>query len=234
MIKNLLDSKKVFIFDLDGTLIDSLGVWDKIDALFVRKYYDGDVPPTYSYYQKNILPKLNGKDPYIEYLKYLIARFDIKESLEEIIEVRKSIIDEILINDVSLKPYVLEYFNMIRGYKRIVLATTSTSRCLDLYKYVNKNTKELDFDNTFEFILSGNDVKKHKPDSEIYLKALELLGVKKEDIIVFEDSLVGIEAAKGAGLDVVHVYDEANKNDLSKMCELTPYFIENFKEIMKN
>lgn len=234
MIKNLLDSKKAFIFDLDGTLIDSLGVWDKIDTLFVRRYYDGDVPPTYSYYQKNILPKLNGEDPYIEYLKYLKETFNIEDSIEDIINTRKEIIDETLINDVSLKPYVLEYFNMIRGEKRIVLATTSTSRCLDLYKYVNKNTKELDFDNTFEFILSGNDVKKHKPDSEIYLKALELLGVKKEDIIVFEDSLVGIEAAKGASLDVVLVYDEANKNDLSKMRELTPYFIENFKEIMKN
>lgn len=234
MIKNLLDSKKVFIFDLDGTLIDSLGVWDKIDTLFVRKYYDGDVPPTYSYYQKNILPKLNGEDPYIEYLKYLIARFDIKDSLEDIIEVRKSIIDETLINDVSLKPYVKEYFNMIRGNKRIVLATTSTARCLDIYKYDNKSTSELDFDNTFELMLSGNDVKLHKPDPEIYLKVIEELNINKEDAIVFEDSLVGIEAACRAGLDVLHVYTPECENDLVKIRKLTPYFIENFGEITKN
>ena len=234
MIKKILDSKKIYIFDLDGTLIDSLGVWDKIDTIFVRKYYDGDIPPTYSYYQKNILPKLNGEDPYIEYLKYLIERFDIKDSMEDIIMVRKKIIDETLINDVSLKPYVKEFFNMIRGKKRIALATTSTARCLDIYKYQNASTKQLDFDNTFELMLSGTDVTNHKPNPEIYLKTIELMDINKEDAIVFEDSLIGVEAAGRAGLDVIHVYDEISEVDMDKIRKLTPYSIRNFEEITKN
>ena len=117
---------------------------------------------------------------------------------------------------------------------RIALATTSTARCLDIYKYQNTSTKQLDFENTFELMLSGTDVVNHKPNPEIYLKIIEEMDINKEDAIVFEDSLIGVEAACKAGLDVIHVYDEISEVDIDKIRKLTPYSIRNFSEITKN
>ena len=64
---------------------------------------------------------------------------------------------------------------------------------------------------SFDFVITGDDVKKHKPDPEPYLKATEVSGQKKEHCLVLEDSFRGVQAAKAAGLTCFAVPDELTR-----------------------
>ena len=68
-------------------------------------------------------------------------------------------------------------------------------------------SKLLDLEGVFDFVVTGDDVKNPKPAPDIYKKALKATRLKKHDVLVFEDSLIGVEAAAKAGLDIVVIYD---------------------------
>jgi len=83
----------------------------------------------------------------------------------------------------------------------IPLAVASSA----MQKNVDFVVDALGFRKYFKIIVSGDDVSCPKPDPEIYIKAARLLGVKPEDCVAFEDSFVGIESAKGAGMKCVAI-----------------------------
>jgi len=88
----------------------------------------------------------------------------------------------------------------------------------------------LGFRKYFKIIVSGDDVSCPKPDPEIYLKAARLLGVKPEDCVAFEDSFVGIESAKGAGMKCVAIASTFPIDEL-KAHTLADLVVPGFKEL---
>ena len=71
-----------------------------------------------------------------------------------------------------------------------------------------------------------------KPNPEVYLKAMQTLQAKPQECIVFEDSLIGIEAAKAAGLAVVAVYDKYSAADMEKIKKSADFFINDYAELL--
>ncbi len=84
----------------------------------------------------------------------------------------------------------------------------------------------------FSVIYSKEDVKNKKPDPEVHYKILEKLDVKPEECLIVEDSLIGVKAAKNAGIEVVAIYDKYSDEDRKEIMEMANYYFENFEEIL--
>lgn len=208
---------KAVIFDLDGTIVDSLYVWKKVDIDFFNKR-NMLVPEKYS-------EKISALS-FDEAAVFTKESYGFKESVEEI---KKEWFDMAVFeygNRVQLKEGVREY---IEGLKKnnikIALATASP---VELYSAVLKNQGIYDF---FDAFTSGNEVKRSKEFGDIYLLSAEKLKVEPKDCLVFEDILRAIKGAKSAGMRVCGVYDESSARDKEEIIKLADKFIYSFKEI---
>ena len=104
---------------------------------------------------------------------------------------------------------------------------------MNIYRTLNTNIRtKANLDDYFTCIYTREDAENMKPDPEIYLKAVSELRVKKEECLVFEDSLIGIEAPKAADLFTVSVYDEHSDNQRAQINELSDYQINGYSALL--
>lgn len=182
------------IFDLDGTLLDSMWVWEKVDTDFLgRRGFD--VPADY---QKAIAPM-----GFRETALYTIERFRLEESPEDIIQEWNEMAMRTYHEEVCIKPGtrdVLEYFRR-RGV-RIGVATASYS---SLFEGCLRRNGVYDY---FTAFTETSEVARGKGFPDIYLRAADKLGCPHSECVVFEDLHQGLLAAKNAGFYTVAVYDE--------------------------
>ena len=184
----MLDFKGA-IFDLDGTIIDSLSVWEDIDRKFFEKR---NIIMPLDYISK--VNSMSFEDSVI----YTIERFNLKESKEDIIrELNEMVIYEYSYN-IKLKPNVKEYLRKLKKNNiKIGLATMSSK---DLYEPVLKNNKIYDYFDTFTTI---KEVGKDKNHPDVYLLAAKRLGLNPCECIGFEDILIGINTLKKSGFNSI-------------------------------
>ena len=113
----------------------------------------------------------------------------------------------------------------------LVIASTTKKRNMNIYRNENKNIiSKANIDDYFKIIHTREDVNEIKPNPEVHLKILEEINVEKQDCLIFEDSLIGIEAAKNAEIDVVSIYDKYSDSDRDKINELSDYQINDYIE----
>lgn len=205
------------IFDLDGTLIDSMWLWEKIDYDFLNK--------------RNLEVPLDLKEnietlTFEEGAVFFKNTFDLKESVEEILgEWHNMVVNEYTYN-VKLKDNVKEFLiNLKSKGVRLAIATSNTS---DLTKLVLKNNGVLDL---FDCITTIKEVTRNKDFPDIYLLCAKKLNLKPEKCIVFEDILPAIKSAKSARMKTVGVYDDCSKDYEDKIKEISDYYIYNYEEL---
>lgn len=213
----MLDFKGA-IFDLDGTIIDSLSVWEDIDRKFFEKR---NIIMPLDYISK--VNSMSFEDSVI----YTIERFNLKESKEDIIrELNEMVIYEYSYN-IKLKPNVKEYLRKLKKNNiKIGLATMSSK---DLYEPVLKNNKIYDYFDTFTTI---KEVGKDKNHPDVYLLAAKRLGLNPCECIGFEDILIGINTLKKAGFKTIGVYDKYSVENLEEIKRSCDKFINDFKELL--
>ena len=85
----------------------------------------------------------------------------------------------------------------------------------------------------FDIILAKEDVEKRKPDPEVHLKILEALDIKKEETLIIEDSLIGVEAAKNADIECAVIYDKYSDSERDEIMKLSNYYFNDFDEMLK-
>lgn len=239
-MKNLRDldlsSKQYIIFDMDGTLIDSIGIWNEADYKIINEF--AHLSLDFAQIQKErelFLEQYPNLDSYVAYCDYLIQKYHMNISKEELIEIRWSSVDLILKQELSYKPGVSTLFQKLKalGYT-LVLATATTQKQIDIYAKENaRMALEVPFYDTFDLILRKEDVLYKKPNPEIYLKILEHYHTSPDTCLVFEDSLHGVMAAKGAGIETVNVYDKYSDKDRLRIDSLTDYKIDSYLEFVK-
>lgn len=198
---------KAYIFDLDGTLIDSLGVWDKVDEILASEiarvdYSDLDLP---RFREISLAQNSQKASPYEAFCGELGKRLGSDLSAAEVHARRYAISRRLLKETMRLKPGAADLLKLLKSAgKRLVLATTTRRANVDIYSDINPVIRsEILLRDIFDFMLTHEDVTAIKPDPEVYLKALAGLGLAANDCLVIEDSLPGVEAAKAAGLTVV-------------------------------
>ena len=204
------------IFDLDGTLVDSLGVWAKIDIDFLGKR-NLKVPKDYA---KNI-SALSFREV-AHYTKELFALADDIEDM--LVEWSDMAISEYSHN-IWLKPNAKEYLEKLKSHNISIALATSTSRAL--YEPVLKNNGVYDM---FDAFCGAEDVASGKNSPDIFLLAAERLCLSPKDCIVFEDLIQGIQSAKIAGMLAFAVYDKYCNKSQEEMKAEADRYIYDFKD----
>lgn len=190
---------KAVIFDCDGLLVDTETAW--YEAYYeVFQAYGVNLP--LHLYAKSIG---NSKFEDFNPLKYFQECIDTKIDIKSIhTKIRKK--HKMLMKDVELRPGVKDYLLRAKSLGlRIGLASSSESVWVEEYlqKY---NIREY-----FDTVKTSDMVINVKPEPDLYLEAIRSLGIKGNEAIAFEDSLIGLEAAKKAGLYCVVVPNKATR-----------------------
>lgn len=206
------------IFDLDGTLIDSMSVWTEVD----RKCLEGHgfrLTPDYT-------AAVNGMS-FREAAEYTIRRYGFSETQEELAAEWMRMVEDEYAHRIALKPFVREYLAFLaeRGV-RLGVATASPP---ELYGPVLKNNGIYGCFHTFA---SVGEVSRGKEFPDVFLLAAERLGADPEGCVVFEDSLWGIRGAKAAGMTAVGVYEEHSSAQEGTIRREADRYIQNFGELL--
>ena len=232
---NIFKNKKYVIFDMDGTLIDSVGVWNSVDEALIKELNNGNAPDAsvIQSQRDEMLRKFrNSPHPYNDYCDFLRIKYNLNVSAKEIIERRYAIAQYYLENVVDYKKDADTFVHKLSelGYVLAIASTTKRSN-IDVYRHQNSNIiSKADIDTYFKLVLTREDAVAMKPSPDIYLKCLDLLGADVEECIVLEDSLVGVEAAKAAGLTTVGVYDKYSDGDRYEISKLADFTVNEYSE----
>ena len=232
----IFKGKKVIIFDMDGTLIDSVGIWNKTDEILIEKLANKKMQvPNIQQVRDTILAKCKSDDIYLEYCDFLGKKFKSSLSAKEILDLRWNISDQYIKSQIDYKPNADRLLHLLKeqGYI-LALATTTTNIQLNAYRNVNQNIKQkADIDAMFDIVLSKEDVKEKKPSPEIHNKLMKILGVNPSDCLIIEDSLIGVQAGKNAGIEVAVMYDKYSDGDRDQINRIADYSFSSFNEIIK-
>lgn len=214
MLKNI----DAAIFDLDGTLIDSMWVWNKIDTDYLTSK-NIEVP-------ENLEEDL-GHLSFIQTAEYFKKRFEIEDSIEEICNTWNTMAQNHYSNDIPLKPGVAEFLSFLKSQGiKIGLATSNSTHLLEA------SLKNHGIYDLFDAITITDEVGigKHRPD--VYLLAAKKLNADPLKCVVFEDILPAIKGAKLGGMKVVAIEDEASINDRDTIINEANLYIKDYNELL--
>lgn len=213
-LKELVDNSEAIIFDLDGTLIDSMNVWSDIDKEFFKMH---DLPFEEDY-QKEI-----GHKGLKEIAAYTKSRYNLKESEDEIVSIWLDMAKEAYAYKIPLKEGVKSFLDYLKS-KNIKMGI-ATSNSLELTELVLKHH---DIYKYFSKVVTVNELKTNKGSPDIYLHISDSFGLIPSECIVFEDLLAGVRTAKNAGYKVVAVKEKASLDKEKEIREIADLYISSY------
>ena len=208
----------MLLFDLDGTLIDSNGVWVEVDKTFLARR---GAPYTRAYYEgvaHTILPNC---------AVFTKEFLHLEEPCEEIIAEWMELAAGKYGVEVPLKPHVKEYLDRCReaGHRMAVFTACVPEHCQAAMDHLGLTPY-------FERVIYAQELGVDKKDPEIFRRVAESLGVRPRDCVLFDDSLTACKAAKAAGMTVVGVYDDYFQDAAADLRELCDQYIRDFGQLL--
>ncbi|MGN9163761.1 HAD family hydrolase [Tissierellaceae bacterium HCP3S3_D8] len=208
---------KAAIFDLDGTLIDSMWLWRDLANNYLLSI--GVEPP------EDLRESLKELS-ILEASFYMKDRFNLKKSPEEINSEIESILTDYYANRFELKPHVLEVLNTLKKRNIKICVATATDDRLALSVLNRLGIKDY-----FEFIQTCNSTGLGKNESKFFQVAVDRLEVEPEETWVFEDTLHCMISAKKCGLNVVAIKDDSALMDIDEIKRIADIFIDDFSKL---
>lgn len=204
------------IFDLDGTLLDSMGIWSTLtDEFLHERGYD----PSDAFLESLAPVALRQAS------EMLIAEFGMTESVDEIVAEFMTKVGKYFDHVFELKPGAAAFVRELRGRGVPCCVATAAERI-----HTVTALTRLGLIDAFEFILTTEDVGKSKNFPDIYLTAAARLGAPVADCVVFEDSLYAMRTAKGAGFQVVAIAEPDAPGDQEAIRAVADRFIVSFAD----
>ena len=216
----MLEGIDGIIFDMDGTLLDSMWIWPSIDDDYLKKY---------------CLKKPERFHEAMEGMSYSeVAQFFL-DTFPELSCTRQEIMDEWLLmarekyrTQVSLKKGAERFISRMRSQgKKIGIATSNARELTD------DALLALQIGGLFDVVRTAGEAGAGKPAPDVYLATAGKLGVAPESCLVFEDLPMGILAGKNAGMRVCAVEDDFSRPQEEKKRKLADYYIQDYDDIEK-
>lgn len=185
---------EMVFFDMDGCLVDSEHIYIQLwKQVFDRYQIPIEIDEINSWRGRSYLDIVDVINVHTQDYEFALSLRDIRDGL---------FWEKLAQGEVQLKPYALEILAFLDNERIPYACVTSTfqmkaTRILEHFKLIDR----------FQFILYGDQVIKTKPDPALYLKAIELAGLDRNNILVFEDSYHGIVSCNRAKLDVIYIPD---------------------------
>lgn len=206
------------IFDLDGTLFDSMGIWKDVDLAFFER-------------RNMIMP-----DDYQECIKdmhfktmaiYTKERFNLPDDINDIMDEWCELCFDEYENKIGLKDGVYDYLISLKS-KDIKLAY-ATANTTELSTVCLKSNGIFQLFDTCAYL---HETQSDKCEPDVYLLACERLNLSPEECIVFEDILPGVCGAKKGNFTVCGVYDRYSEKDAREIKRIADYYINSFEELL--
>ncbi len=215
----MFDRVKAVIFDVDGTLVDSMWIWKQVDIDYLGKR-NISLPET-------LQLEIEGKS-YTETAIYFKERFNLPDAVEDIKEEWRMMAEDFYKNRIALKKGAKALIE--RLYTKGVKLGIATSNSRELVEHMLDNHG---IHRYFSRIKTSCEVDKGKPYPDVYLKVAEELEVRPEECLVFEDTIAGVTAALAAGMRAIAIADEVSKDSKEKLETMTERYINGFDEVME-
>lgn len=213
----MLQDIKAVIFDLDGSLVDSMWIWKDIDIEYLGRF--GIELPD------ELQTEIEGKS-FSETAVYFKERFQIPDSLDEMKEEWNQMAWDKYMYEVMLKPGADEFLKYcIQNDIKLGIATSNSRQLVEAV------AEARGFGKDFDCIMTACEVEKGKPSPDIYLAVADKLGVEPGECLVFEDITPGIMAGKNAGMRVCAVEDLYSMHQTDEKKALADYYIKDYHEI---
>lgn len=217
-INMILDDKKAVIFDLDGTLVDSMWMWGAIDVEFLARY--GLECP------EDLQGAIQGMS-FSETAAYFKQRFGLETSPEQIKDAWVEMSIDKYRKEVPLKPGAREFLDHVKGLGLEAGIATSNGRAM-----VDVVLDALDISGYFAVVATACEVAAGKPAPDIYLEVARRLHVDPAHCVVFEDIPEGILAGRRAGMTVVAVEDAFSMNQIREKKEMADLYIRDYYDLL--
>lgn len=204
------------IFDVDGTLLDTMPMWDDVGGLYLKNKGMKPRPDL-----REVLFKMTVTEGAI----YMKEVYELEESVQEIIDGTMGLAREFYEKEAPLKAGVRETLQSLEE-KGVVMAVASASDV----SCIQKAFERLGIAKYFKNMVSCEEVGVGKESPLVFYKTVELLGTSVEETYVFEDALHAIETAKKVGFKTVGIYDNSSKKQWEKIKEISDISVDSLEE----
>ncbi len=207
---------KAAIFDMDGTLLDSMFFWMNCGELYVQSL---GLEPEIGLGKK--LLSMNMKQG----AEYLSKKYGIKLSILEICRGINGILKDSYAHKIVFKNGAENFLKNLKESGTKIAICTNTDREL-----FSPALKRLDANKYFDGIFTTSEMKTSKSHPEIFYSVAEFLKSTPEETWVFEDALYAIRTAKNAGFKTCGIYDESYTNDTEEIKKFSTIYCKNYEE----
>ena len=212
---------KGVIFDIDGTLLDSMPLWNNLGECYLQKL-------GFTEEETEGLSQRISAMPFVEGIRYIKKEYSLDFSEEKIRKQLQDIISGAYCEEIVLKAGVKEYLQFLKERGIPCILATAGDAFL-----ATAALKRLKVWEEFRGLLLCEEFNTSKREAKIYQLAMERLSLSKpEEVLVCEDVLHAIKSAKQAGFQVCGILDEANREDWGKIQEIADFTIKDFHELV--
>lgn len=206
------------IFDVDGTLLDSMPVWWRVSEKFFRNH---NLEVSCKRFEEYKEMRLEDSLPQIR------AEFKIDMTVDDMIDEFRRLAFEEYRDFVQMKPYAKEYMEKLHNEGVKIAIATSGYEGLCRSAFTRLGVWDIIDARAF-----SDEVGVDKSHPDVYLLAAKRIGVEPSECVVFEDIVKGIEGAKSGGFKTCAVYDESNEEETQTLKSTADRYIKSFKELV--
>ncbi len=238
----MLDINKYnfFVFDLDGTLIDSHGFYDIMDSVYVQHLYNKTVSVKFLADLEMLFRKRLNTAYSMDYYM-LLDKYYGKGNLNEnqILQKLRFVKENFILPKIKFKKWAVDTLTELKNIynvKKFALVTGSNKQEIDFFSNDSRSDlkNSLNINSFFDVIITRDDVTNLKPNPESYNLVLKKLHIQNSaEMLVFEDSLDGILAAKASKACVIGIRNDYMLRDRFKIQALSDYYYNDWYSVLK-